>query len=110
MTEKILIPLYGDDVSPRFDLATEVLMAVMDPGGERIEERMVVLPEASAEKLCHLVLTENITVVICGGIEEEYYQYLKWKRVRVLDAVAGAYQSALKRFAEGRLQPGDICH
>jgi predicted Fe-Mo cluster-binding NifX family protein len=108
MSEKILIPLYGNDVSPRFDLATEVLIVFMDPGGERFDERLVVLPAASAEKLCHLVLTEKVTVVICGGIEEEYYQYLRWKRVTVVDSVAGAYDTALKRFGEGRLKPGDI--
>jgi predicted Fe-Mo cluster-binding NifX family protein len=105
---KVLICLHGNEVTPRFDLATEVLIAVIDEDRKVQGERVVVLPQASAEKLCHMVLTENIEVVVCGGIEEEYYQYLTWKRVTVLDSVIGDYREALQRLAEGRLQAGDI--
>lgn len=103
MASKILITLYENDVAPRFDLATEVLIVSGDG-----EERMVVLPRASADQLCHLVITEGIPVVICGGIEESYYQYLTWKRVRVLDSVIGSYPAVLKRFHAGLLEAGDI--
>ena len=33
------------------------------------------LSEASAETLCRMILDERITMVICNGIEDEYYQY-----------------------------------
>ena len=108
MATKVLICLYGNEVTPRFDLATEVLIASIDEDGKVRGERVVVLPQASAEMLCHMVLTESIQVVICGGIEEEYFQYLTWKRVSVLDSVIGDYKEALDRLAEGRLQAGDI--
>lgn len=108
MATKVLICLHGNEVTPRFDLATEVLIAFIGDDRKVQGERVVVLPQASAEMLCHMVLTESIQVVICGGIEEEYYQYLTWKRVNVLDSVIGDYQEALARLAEGRLQAGDI--
>ena len=106
--KKILIPLHEDDVAPRFDLATEVLI-VTEPGAEGLaDRRMVVLPRASAEQLCHLIITENVQTVICSGIEEDYYQYLTWKRIDVIDSVVGSSNSALKRYREGQLKPGDI--
>jgi predicted Fe-Mo cluster-binding NifX family protein len=108
MVTKVLICLYGNEVNPRFDLATEVLIAFIGEDGKVQGERVVVLPQASAEMLCHMILTEGIQVVICGGIEEEYYKYLTWKRVNVLDSVIGDYKEALGRLAEGRLQAGDI--
>jgi predicted Fe-Mo cluster-binding NifX family protein len=108
MATKVLICLYGNEVNPRFDLATEVLIAFIGEDRKVQEERVVVLPQASAERLCHMILTESIQVVICGGIEEEYYQYLTWKRVNVLDSVIGDYKEALARLAEGRLQGGDM--
>jgi predicted Fe-Mo cluster-binding NifX family protein len=108
MAIKVLICLYGNEVNPRFDLATEVLIAFIGADGNVQEERVVVLPQASAEMLCHMILTESIQVVICGGIEEEYYQYLTWKRVNVLDSVVGDSREALARLAEGRLHGGDI--
>jgi predicted Fe-Mo cluster-binding NifX family protein len=108
MPKKILIALHGEEVAPRFDLATEVLIAVIQADGTVADERTMVLPQASVEKLCHMILTEDVGVVVCGGIEEEYYQYLTWKRVRVIDSVIGSCERALERLRSGTLQTGDI--
>lgn len=108
MEQKILIPLYSDQVAPRFDLATEVYIISVGDDGRPIEKKTVVLPRASAEQLCHLVLLEKIGTVVCGGIEDEYYQYLKWKNVNVLDSVVGSCKDVLKRLESGTLKAGDI--
>jgi len=105
---KILIPIFGNDVSPRFDLTAEVYIVTTDVGGHYQDERIVVLPQISAEQLCHLILTENVDVVICGGIEDEYYQYLVWKRIKVYDSVIGPWNIAISRFLDNSLQSGDI--
>jgi predicted Fe-Mo cluster-binding NifX family protein len=107
-SKKILIPLHENDVAPRFDLATEVLIVIDPEKAGSAEKRMVVLPGASADQLCHLIITENIQTVICSGIEDDYYQYLTWKRIEVIDSVVGSSNSALKRYFEGTLKPGDI--
>lgn len=108
MTTKALICLYENEVCPRFDLTREVLIAVVDNDAAVRSEKEVVLPQASLDMLCQMILTEGIQVVICGGIEEEYYQYLKWKNVKVLDSVIGDCQTVLQRLAQGRLKSGDI--
>ncbi|MCG6973009.1 MAG: hypothetical protein LJE66_07680 [Desulfobacterales bacterium] len=108
MAQKILIPLYADQVAPRFDLATEVSVVSMADDGRPTEKKTVVLPRASAEQLCHLILLEKISTVVCGGIEDEYYQYLKWKNVTVLDSVIGSYKKVLKELESGTLRAGDI--
>ncbi len=94
MRKKIIIPLFGNEVAPRFDLATEVLVISLElQSGER-EEKTMVLPQASSEQLCHLALTEGAQVVICGGIEEEYFRYLVWKKIQVFDSMMGSWESA----------------
>lgn len=108
MGTKTLICLYGNDIAPRFDLTTEVLIVTMGPDGAIEEERTLVLPQASPEKLCHMILTEDVKTVICGGIEEEYHQYLTWKRVSVIDSVIGPCGQVLERLAKGSLRAGDI--
>jgi len=108
MTTKAMICLYESEVCPRFDLTREVLIAVIDKDASIRAEKEVVLPQASLDMLCQMILTEGIQVVICGGIEEEYYQYLKWKNVKVLDSVIGDCKLALQRLAEGRLKSGDV--
>ncbi len=110
MSQKLLIPIYGNEVAPRFDLATEAVVVSTDERGKKIDEKVVVLAEASGEQLCHLILTEGVQVVICGGIEDEYYQYITWKRIKVVDSVTGPYESALGHFAKGILRPGDILY
>ena len=106
--KKVLIALHGNDISPRFDLATEVLIALVGEDGRVREEKTLVLPHPSAEKLCHMIVSEDVQAVVCGGIEEEYYQYLTWKRVSVIDSVIGDAACALERFGRGALRSGDI--
>ena len=108
MSEKLLITIWRDQVAPRFDFTSEVLVATVDSTGEPLHSKTVVLPSVSAEDLCHMILTEGITTVICGGIEEEYFEYLSWKKVKVIDSVIGPYLQALELARVGKLEPGAI--
>lgn len=105
---KILIPLSGDDVAPRFDLAQEAFVAVVRSDGPVSEDKTIILPRASAEALCNLILTERIDMVICCGIEEEYYEYLCWKKVKVIDSVIGPYIRVIEGVRSGTIQACDI--
>jgi len=110
MHKKVLICLYGNDVAPRFDLTTEVFIASIGPDNRIEDEKSVVLPRASAEELCHMILTADIQTVICGGIEEEYYQYLTWKRIHVFDSVIGISDRVIEAFTKGTLRSGAILY
>lgn len=106
MADKVLIPLYGNDVAPRFDLATDILITQFLDGKEK--EQIIVLPQASSEELCHIIITENVNTVICGGIEEEYYQYLVWKKINIMDSVIGSWKSVINAFRTNELSSGAI--
>ncbi len=93
---KILVPIAGTDVASRFDMAPEVLIATTDEQDKIIATRTMVLPQASADDLCSLILTESIDVVACNGIEEEYYRFLTWKKIRVVDSIMGSVEHALE--------------
>lgn len=105
---KMLIPLHDEEVAPRFDLATEVLIAELDDDGSLVEKKNIVLPQASAEDLCQLILHEDISLVVCGGIEEEYYQYLTWKKIRVIDSIIGHHEQVVRCLKDGTLVEGAI--
>jgi predicted Fe-Mo cluster-binding NifX family protein len=105
---KMLIPLHEEEVAPRFDLATEVLIAELDDECNPVEVKNIVLPQASAEDLCQLILHEGISLVVCGGIEEEYYQYLTWKKIRVIDSIIGHHEQVVRCFKDGTLVEGAI--
>ena len=106
-TIRALIPLLGDDVAPRFDLAPEALIAAIDPDGTTRVEKSIVLPQASADALCAVIMAEKVDLVLCCAIEEEYYQYLTWKKIKVIDSVMGPYPKVLQSLAAGTLGEGE---
>lgn len=108
MSNRIFIPLFQEEVAPRFDLATEVLHAESDDDGAIVKEKLLILPGPSAERLCHMVMTEHIDTIICGGIDQEVYDYLLWKRISVIDDVIGPGSLVLQRHLAGRLNAGDV--
>jgi len=108
--EKILITIWRDVVAPRFDLASEVLIATIESDHTVTDQKTLILPSVSPEDLCHLILSEGVGTVICNGIEKEYYEYLNWKKVRVIDSVMGPYENVLQRSASGMITPGAILY
>jgi len=108
MSGKVLITLFENDVAPRFDLATEVLIFSSAENTSVEQSKTIVLAHASAEDLCQLILNEEVDAVICGGIEEEFMDYLTWKKVKVLDSVMGPWEEALRQFRGRTLQAGSI--
>lgn len=105
---RILVTLAGAEIAPRFDLCTEVLIAESNESGTAPGPRNVLLPGPSADELCSLILKENIDVVVCGGIEDSFFQYLIWKKVRVIDRIIGTSSKALRLAFEEQLQPGTV--
>jgi len=105
---KLLIPIQGDFVAPRFDLATEILMARFENGKITGEPKTIIMERSSDEGLCQMIVEEHITDVVCGGIEELHYNFLVWKKVNVLDGIIGGWQAALEKVLAGRLQQGEI--
>ena len=105
--QKLLITIYRDYVAPRFDMSSEVLVISYDNGVE-LDRKNLVLPAASADELSQLIISEGVSTVICGGIENEYYQYLNWKKVIVIDSVIGRYEDALSLALKNKLTEGKI--
>ena len=105
---RVLIPLHGDMIAPRFDLATEIWLGVLDERGHVAEQRILVLPGASGEELCNMVVHEDVGTVVCCGIEQDYYDYLTWKKVRVVDSVIADWERAVEALGRDELKPGDV--
>ena len=70
MPKKILIPLYENDVAPRFDMATEVLIVSHVKKVGPADKRMVVLPRASVKLVRRLkgLLYRNVTVLPSSSV------------------------------------------
>ena len=105
---KILMTTRGDFISPRFDLSPEVIIATYYDQQLLEEPRSIIVSNVSAELICDFALKENVGIVVCGGIEEEHYQFLTWKKITVIDAVVGPYADVLQLVMNNRLESGTI--
>ncbi len=105
---KLFIPIQGDYVAPRFDLAAEILIVRFSEGRQEEEPRTIIMERPSDEALCQMVVEEQITDLVCGGIDEVHYNFLLWKKVHVMDGVIGGWNQALEKAVRGELQPGEI--
>jgi len=108
LMEKILLTLADDMIAPRFDLTTEILIVSAESKRTTVPPRSMLLPGPSADELCGLILKEEITTLICGGIENEHYQFLSWKKVRVIDRVIGATEDVLITFLTSELRESAV--
>ena len=105
---KILVTLRDNDIAPRFDLSTEVLIVETENNRPTGKPRNILLPGSSADELCSLIIKEGITLVVCGGIEEAHFQYLGWKKITVIDKVIGSAAEAVRLAAAGELKCGMV--
>lgn len=105
---KLLIPIQGDYVAPRFDLATEILIVRFENHVLVGEPKTIIMERSTEEGLCQMAVEENITDLVCGGIEELHYNFLVWKKVNVLDGVIGDWQTVIHKSIAGTLAQGEI--
>ena len=105
---KILITIRENEIASRFDQTSEILVTETDGEKSTGEPRIILLPGTSGEDICALATKENISLIICGGIEDTHYQYLKWKKIKVVDGVIGPYEQALRFAVTNSLKPGMI--
>lgn len=108
MERRVLITVANDEIAPRFDLATEALLVTVAESGEIVQRKSFLLAHASGDDLCDLALTRDIATIVCGGIEDEYYHYLRWKRIEVIDSVMGPLDKVVGALCAGHLKAGDI--
>jgi len=104
----LMVLIQGDFVAPRFDLATEILIVRFENGVIIGEPKMIIIERSSDEVLCQMAVEENITNMICGGIEEVHFNFLVWKKVIVLDSIIGSWRTAVEKVVAGTLQQGEI--
>lgn len=102
-----LLVLCRDEIAPRFDLAAEALVVPLSPEAPVSERRHLVLAHVSGEDLCDVITRAGVSVVVCGGIEEDYYHYLRWKRIEVMCDVMGPLEAVLAALLRGALESGD---
>jgi predicted Fe-Mo cluster-binding NifX family protein len=100
----VAIPLFGDEVSPRFGWCAEVLLASVDDGQVQQQEVRDVrhLAPCQLPEFLQLLAVEK---VICGGVSQSFQKEMERRGMEVIWGVIGTACDALAALMKGTLQP-----
>ena len=99
----IAVPLFQNEVSPRFGCCRQFLFAT-------VEDNQVVAREvrdSGSVEPWHLVqflVSQSVERVICGGINRRFLDQMHERGIKVTWGVIGTAEDALAAFLEGTLR------
>lgn len=98
----VAIPVFGDEVSPRFGYTTEMILAVIESGKVCSKQKLIVTGQGGMQ-VYSLLLSLRPQTLICGGIHRRWQRMLEHENIKVLWGVVGRVDDALNSFAKGGL-------
>jgi predicted Fe-Mo cluster-binding NifX family protein len=93
----IAIPVFGSEISPRFDCAKRILLAHIDEGQVR-ELQTFEMKETNPLHWAKILSQWKVRQVICGGIDDFSLRMLNGLGIRVTPWVSGDARQVLEKF------------
>lgn len=103
MALRVGIPLFEDEVSPRFCFAERMLVVSLDDSGVVVGRETVGLGPAWLPDRLVLLAEERIAVLLCGSFNAAFLPQAERLGVRVVWGLSGPAEQCLERFLAGEL-------
>jgi len=103
MRERVAIPLFGEEVAPRFRFATRLLLADL-VDGTLAEQRTLFVGELGWRARLAMLARERVTLVICGGFHCRYLPFVQGQGIRVSWGHAGPVAALLDKACRGEIE------
>jgi len=100
---KVAIPLFRDDVSPRFGCSEAFLVASIEDGQVKSREVKDV-SQLPARQLTDSLASWGVAKVICGGVHHRFQQEMEQRGIEVIWGVIGTASDALEALIQGTLR------
>jgi predicted Fe-Mo cluster-binding NifX family protein len=97
----LAIPIFGCEISPRFDCAREMLLFRVE-GGEILDQRTLPIIEANTLKWARILSALKVQQIICSGIDDFSVRMLNGMGIQVFPWISGDAHEALKGFLASR--------
>ena len=104
---KIAIPLFGTRISPRLECAKNILLIKIEEKDRKVlssEEKD--FQAGSAGENIEFYVSNEIKVVICGGVSVEMKDLLTKHKIKIISWVTGEADKELDLFMEEKLVSG----
>lgn len=93
----VAIPLFGQEVAPRFCFAPEVLIIGFEAGEEVSRERVSMVELPWPERM-RILARRGVGVLLCGGFNRHLLPTARGLGIRVIWGLRGDAESVLKLF------------
>ena len=100
---KVAIPLFGDEVSPRFGYSRQFLIASIEDGRLGPQEVQEV-GHLAPWQLVAFLTSLGVAKVICGGVHPRFQEEMDRCGIEVIWGVIGPAAEALSALAKGTLR------
>jgi hypothetical protein len=95
---RIAVALFGEEVSPRWCVARQALVATVRDGTITERERLDLGDCSNVVRLARLH-ARGVSVLLCGGFDRRHLPLAQRLGVRVIWKVSGSAEDALRAFA-----------
>lgn len=103
---KIAIPRMGESVAPCFEYcATMAIFTIED--GQVVDQCDFPLHSRLPFDRVRLLRDQQVTTVVCGGVQDFYEDLLRANDIKVISWVTGNVEDLLGLFLRGQLVPGE---
>ena len=102
---KIVIPLFGTRVSPRFDCAQKFLVLWVE-NGQVLQRQALMLKEKFLSERIKKFTELKVNTLICSGIDAFSERQLVFHGINVLSWITGEAEDVLRCFLKGNLESG----
>jgi len=102
---RVAVPLFENDVAPRFCFAREMLVATIDDGRVASRERLLVEALPWPERIRRLEEL-GVTVVLASGFDRYQIPMASARGIRVYCGLGGSADAVLEAYCAGEIEPG----
>jgi predicted Fe-Mo cluster-binding NifX family protein len=103
----LAIPIFGCEISPRFDCAREVMLFRVEGGKIVAQWSLPIGEEINPINRARILSTQKVQQIICSGIDDFSLRMLKGMGIQVFPWVSGDAHQALKGFLAGMIPKSD---
>ncbi len=105
---RVAVPLFGNDVAPRFGFADSFL--IVEISNKRIvrEDRYITAVSSWVNRLGELK-DAGIEIILCGGFNRTYLPLAEQLGMQVIPGLVGDARETVEAFLRGEARPTFVC-
>jgi predicted Fe-Mo cluster-binding NifX family protein len=100
---RVAIPMFGEDISPRFCFAREMVV-IERQGSDEVSRERVMLGDVSWPGRFSVLTEHRVDVLLCGGFPRDFLPLAAAAGVRVIVGLAGTVEQVAKAFFDGTVE------